>query len=112
MAFLNDLHEVLELYTNHTMRSSQVARRLSLPTFHTPAPVLRQIEHELAPQAERLPRKGTTLAIELWKDATLESRLLAARLTGMIPPARPCPCWDVCRSGWRNPPTGRSVPPS
>ncbi|MBI4731616.1 MAG: hypothetical protein HY781_05730 [Chloroflexi bacterium] len=87
MAFLSELHAMLDFYTNRTMRASQVARRLSLPTYHTPAPVLRQIERELAPVAERLPGKGVLLAVELWKDGSLESRLLAARLIGMIPPA-------------------------
>ena len=82
---------MLDLYTNRTMRASQVAQRLSLPTYHTPAPVLRQIERELLPLAELLPLKAVTLATELWKDGSLESRLLAARLTGMIPPAAATP---------------------
>ncbi len=90
-AFLRELHEMLELYTNRTMRASQVAQRLSLPTYHTPPQVLRQIERELAPLAERLPLKGVTLVNELWKDGSLESRLLAARLTGMLPPAEAMP---------------------
>jgi hypothetical protein len=87
MAFLKELHEMLERYTNRTMRASQVAQRLSVPTYHTPAPVLRQIERELAPKADQFPGKGIILVNELWKDGSLESRLLAARLTGMIPPA-------------------------
>jgi len=91
MAFLHELHEMLELYTNHTLRASQVVKRLSLPTYHTPMPVLRQIERELAPLANQLPAKGVTLAVELWKDGSLESRLLAARLLGSIPPAEAIP---------------------
>jgi hypothetical protein len=90
-AFLRELHEMLDFYTNRTMRASQVAKRLSLPTYHTPVPVLRQLERELAPLAEQLPVKGIILANELWKDGSLESRLLAARLTGMIPPADAMP---------------------
>jgi hypothetical protein len=86
MGFIHEMHAMLELYTNHTMRASQVARRLSLPTYHTPAPVLRLIERELIPLADQYPLKATILAAELWKDGSLESRLLAARLTGMIPP--------------------------
>jgi hypothetical protein len=89
--FLRELHEMLEYYTNRTMRASQVVRRLSLPTYHTPTPVMRQIERELVPLANTLPAKGVTLATALWKDGTLESRLLAARLTGMIPPADAMP---------------------
>jgi hypothetical protein len=91
MAFLRELHELLELYTNRTMRASRVAKHLSLPTFHTPAPVLRQIERELTPLANQSPIKGVILAAELWKDASLESRLLAAHLIGMIPPSDAIP---------------------
>lgn len=91
MVFLRELHDILDLYTNRTMRTSQVVRRMSLPTYHTPAPVLRQIERELAPLAERLPVKGAILANELWKDGSLESRLLAASLTGMLPPTDAMP---------------------
>jgi hypothetical protein len=89
--FIHQLHELLELYTNHTMRAAQVARHLSLPTYHTPAPVLRQIERELVPLADQFPSKAVLLAYELWKDGSLESRLLAARLAGMIPPASAIP---------------------
>jgi hypothetical protein len=91
MAFISQLHDMLELYTNHSLRASQVVKRFSLPTYNTPPPVLRQIEHELQPMAERLPGKGVLLVLELWKDGTYESRLLAARLTGMIPPSEVMP---------------------
>jgi hypothetical protein len=85
--FLRELHELLDYYTNRTIRATQIVQRLSVPTYRTPRPVLRQIESELEPLAEALPVKAVTLANELWKDGSLESRLLAARLTGMIPPA-------------------------
>ena len=84
--FLHDLQEVLDFYTNRTMRASQVVRRLSLSTYHTPAPVMRQIERELIPLAEAQPAEGVNLVYTLWKTAFLETRLLAARLLGMIPP--------------------------
>jgi hypothetical protein len=87
LTFIPRLHEILEYYTNRTMRASQVAQRHSLPTYHTPQPVLRQIMHELSPLAEKLPLKGVTLVNELWNDGTFESRLIAARLTGMLPPS-------------------------
>jgi hypothetical protein len=90
-AFLHEFNDILEYYTNRTMRGSQIAKRLNLPTYHTPAPVLRKIEYDLAPLAEEFPGKGIILASELWKSGTLESRLLAARLAGMIPPAEAIP---------------------
>lgn len=84
-AFLRGLTNLLEFYTNRTMRSSQVARKLSLPTFHTPAPVLRQVERELAPLASSMPAEAIALTEALWTSSSLESRLLAARLLGAIP---------------------------
>lgn len=86
--FVSDLQEMLDFYTNHTRRVSQDTRRLSLPTYHTPTPVLRQIERELDPLAESRPLEAVILVNALWKVATLESRLLAARLLGRIPPVQ------------------------
>jgi hypothetical protein len=91
MAFLHEFHEFLEFYTNRTIRPSQIAKRLSLPTFNTPLPVLHQIEQELIPYADRFPHKGIILARELWKDGYLESRLLAAHLIGIMPPSEAMP---------------------
>jgi hypothetical protein len=82
------LNELLEFYTNRTMRASQVVRRLSLPTYHTPVPVLRQVERELAPLADARPLEAVTLVRVLWESGSLETRLLAARLLGMIPPVQ------------------------
>jgi hypothetical protein len=89
--FLRALNELLEYYTNRTMRASQVARRLSLPTHRTPVPVMRQIERELTPLADARPFEGVILVNVLWESGSLETRLLAARLLGMIPPAQAIP---------------------
>lgn len=93
-AFLHSLNELLEFYTNHTKRFSQVAKRLSLPTFHTPMPVLRQVEHELTPLAGSMPEEAVVLTDALWKAGSLESRTLAARLLGMIPLAQAVPAFS------------------
>lgn len=84
-AFIRDLNELLDLYTNRTFRATQTARRLSLPTYHTPAPVLRQIKTELAPLATSQPAEAIRVCEALWGAATLEARLLAAYLLGCIP---------------------------
>ena len=84
-AFLLALNELLGYYTNRTIRAAQVAQRLSVPTYHTPRPVLRQIESELAVLAEKQPDEAITLSGVLWEADTLESRLLAAYLLGNIP---------------------------
>ncbi len=87
-AFVAVLNELLDAYTNRTIRPAQVARHRALRTFNTPRPILRQIEGELKTQADLQPVAAVTLVNALWKSATFESRLLAARLLGMIPPAQ------------------------
>jgi len=84
-AFLQTLNELLDFYTNRTFRAAQIAQRLSVATYHTPRPVLRQIESELAVLAEKQPEEAVTLSGVLWKADSLESRLLAAYLLGNIP---------------------------
>ncbi len=84
-SFLRDLNEMLDIYTNRTIRQAQVVQRLSAPTYHTPRPVLRQIENELAPLAESQPQQALNLIKALWEAHSLESRLLAAFLLGNIP---------------------------
>ena len=83
--FVHALNELLDYYTNHTIRTTQVVQRLSAPTYHTPRPVLRQIESELATLAENEPGKAVDLVRVLWKANSLESRLLAAYLLGRLP---------------------------
>lgn len=90
-AFLHDLNEMLDFYTNRTMRSTQTARRYSLPTYRTPPPVLRQIQGELEPLAETHPIEAIALTNALWKAGSLESRRLAASLLGSIPLAQSTP---------------------
>ncbi len=84
--FLHSLNELLGYYTNRTIRAAQIAQRLSVPTYQTPRPVLRQIESELAVHAENLPAEAIKLSDTLWKAGSLESRQLAAFLLGNIPP--------------------------
>jgi hypothetical protein len=48
--------------------------------------VLRQIEKELGPIAERQPVQALELADALWDEGWLETKLLAAFLLGRIPP--------------------------
>ena len=87
-AFMHDLNELLDFYTNRTMRTRQIAQRLSLPTHQTPAPVLRQVLFELAPLANTRAAEAIILVDALWKAGSLETRLLAAQLLGSIPPSQ------------------------
>ena len=87
-AFLLSLNELLGFYTNRTIRAAQIAQRLSVPTYQTPRPVLRQIEGELVLLVENQPDEAIKLSDALWKAGSLESRLLAAYLLGNLPPDR------------------------
>ena len=89
--FILDLNELLDFYTNRTIRLTQIIQRYSLPTYHTPRPVLRQIQGELAPLAETRPVEAVALTKALWEAGSLESRLLAASLLGSIPSAPAIP---------------------
>lgn len=84
--FLRELREILDFYVNRTLRSQGVAPSSVLPTYRTPTVVLRQIESELSPVAEKKPIQALELADALWDEGWLETRLLAAFLLGRIPP--------------------------
>jgi hypothetical protein len=84
--FLRVHRDILDYYVNRTLRTLSVAPSSVLPTYRTPAVVLRQIETELGPVAERKPIQALTLADALWDEGWLETRLLAAFLLGRIPP--------------------------
>lgn len=85
-AFLRQVREILEFYVNRTLRSQGVAPSSVLPTYRTPVVVLRQLETELGPFAERKPIQALELADALWDEGSLETKLLAAFLLGRIPP--------------------------
>src|SRR5574339_1079699 len=84
--FLREHREILDHYVNRTLRSQGVAPSSVLPTYRTPTVVLRQIENELGPVAEKQPIHALELADALWDEGWLETRLLAAYLLGRIPP--------------------------
>jgi len=84
--FLREHREILDHYVNRTLRSQGVAPSSVLPTYRTPVVVLRQIENELGPIAEKKPFQALELADALWDEGWLETRLLAAYVLGRIPP--------------------------
>lgn len=83
--FVRRLCELLEFYTDHTYRSTSGRHTPIVPHFNVPAQVLRQIESELAKQAQQQPEEGLCLADALWANPYLELRQLAARLLGSLP---------------------------
>lgn len=84
--FLREHREILDFYVNRSLRSQGVAPSSVLPTYRTPPVVLRHIETELGPAAEKQPIQALELADALWDEGWLETRLLAAFLLGRIPP--------------------------
>jgi hypothetical protein len=84
--FLREHREILDHYVNHSLRSAGVAPSSVLPTYRTPVVVLRQIEIEIGPIAEKNPIQALELADALWDEGWLETLLLAAFLLGRIPP--------------------------
>jgi hypothetical protein len=84
--FLREHREILDHYVNRTLRTLTVAPSSVLPTYRTPSVVLRHIENELGPVAEKRPIQALELADGLWDEGWLETLLLAAYLLGRIPP--------------------------
>jgi hypothetical protein len=107
-AFVRVLNELLDYYTNRTIRTTQVVQRISAPTYHTPRPVLRQIESELDTLAEKDPQKAVQLVKVLWKAESLEARLLAAYLMGSLPPEQALPILALLQD-WLSQSTDRQI---
>ncbi len=85
--FILALREMLESYVNRTLRTRDtVAPSSVLPTYRTPPTILRKIESALRPLAKENADEALELADELWDAGSLETRLLAAYLLGLIPP--------------------------
>ena len=86
-AFIRSLREMLEGYVNQTLRTRKaVAPGSTLSTYRTPPAIIRKIESTLRPLARRNPEAALALADELWDENSLETRLLAAYLLGLLPP--------------------------
>ncbi|HUI88143.1 MAG TPA: DNA alkylation repair protein [Anaerolineales bacterium] len=85
--FLRHLHEMLDFYVDRTMRAQPaIAPSANLPSYHTPAAILKQIEQEIHRPASEHADAALELADRLWDEGYLEMRLLAAFLLGRIPP--------------------------
>jgi hypothetical protein len=85
--FLKILRETLEFYVNYSLRTKEnIAPGSNLPTFRTPAVVVRQIENAIGPIARENPHYTLELADLLWDEGYLETRMLAAYLLGRLPP--------------------------
>ncbi len=87
--FTRQLKVVLDSYVDYTARKrAAMAPGMNLPSYRTPAVVMRQIEHELSSTAARTDNADAALELadRLWDEESLETRLLAAFLLGRIEP--------------------------
>jgi len=86
-AFLKQFKEILEFYTNRTLRINQVIQRSNLPTYNIPRPVLFQIENAIEKLGDQFPEAAINLTKSLWEAYYYEAQLLSAFILGTIPPA-------------------------
>ncbi len=85
--FIRHLHETLDFYVDRTIRKQPaIAPSADLPSYHTPAVILKQIEQEIHSTAGEYPDAALELADRLWDEGYLETCLLAAFLLGRIAP--------------------------
>ena len=87
-AFLHDLNELLDFYTNRTIRAAQIAQRLSVPTYQYAASGAPPDRKRTGCARRRTGRtKPSSCPGFFGRPISLESRLLAAFLLGNLPPA-------------------------
>ncbi len=85
--FIRHLHEMLDFYVDRSLRRPEAAPLSnSLPSYQTPAVIMKQIEQEIQRTATDYPDAALELADRLWDEEYLETRLLAAFLLGRMPP--------------------------
>jgi hypothetical protein len=85
--FLKQFKDILEFYTNRTLRVNQVIQKSNLPTYNTPRPVLFQIENAIEKLGDQYPDAAIKLTKALWDASFYEAQLLSAFILGTIPPA-------------------------
>lgn len=87
IAFHQQLNELLGFYANHAYRPGmEVQSQPLMPVYRLPPVVIRHLKARLVRIARADNDRARTLADELWQDAYLETRALAALLVGQLPP--------------------------
>jgi hypothetical protein len=85
-AFCGGLKNILDQYANRAYRPGQVVKpQPLLPSYRVSPLILRELELELARICQKLPDQAIPVVEVLWKDAYLETRLLASILLGAVP---------------------------
>lgn len=86
-AFHQQLNDLLGFYANHAYRPGmEVQSQPLMPVYRLPPLVTRHLEARLVRLVKSESSQVMALADELWQDAYLETRALAALLVGQLPP--------------------------
>ena len=84
--FVRQLHALLDKYSNHTHRRGQSGEPLPLVgSYNVPAPVMRQVWHELELVAQAHPNDMWSLCDALWAEQNYDLQELAGRILGQLP---------------------------
>lgn len=102
-AFIRQMHELFYFYSNRAQRHGQSGTPPPvIRWYNLPQPVLRALQAELTPFADREPELSLLLCDAMWAEEIYELRLLAAGLLGEIPPDPPDPILQRIQ-GWALP---------
>jgi hypothetical protein len=72
-AFRRELNHLFFNYAHHALNFSDYSKRKPLiPSYHLPAPLIRQLEMDLRPVITQYPQAALALADELWQDTYIE----------------------------------------
>ena len=94
-AFHLALSNLFDLYANRALRfGDHTGIRPMIPTYHLPAPLLRQLEADLERIVPEQPDPALALVDELWQDDYYEVKLAAIAVLGLIPLTDPQPVLD------------------
>lgn len=94
-AFHLALINIFDLYANRALRfGDHTGIRPMIPTYHLPAPLLRQLEMDLERKVHENPDPALALVDELWQDAYYDVKLAAITTLGLIPLTDPQPVLD------------------
>lgn len=89
-AYIRNLHDLLEFYSNRARRPGQSGKpRPLIKSYDASPPVMRQVLNEISPLAQENPKLGLNLCDALWEQPYLEFRQLSAMLLGEISPDPP-----------------------
>ncbi len=90
--FVRELHALLDQYSDHTQRHGQAGLPDPLiDSYNTPAPVMRQVWHELSRTITPHPNQLLHLSDALWAEPNYDLQVLATRILGQLPTQPPEP---------------------